>query len=826
MANFLTGDYDAVFQISVRKINALLATMHQNRIDPAASPTFPHRTVIPIVDSPPWAGPFVNWVGNVAKLAQVSGLSAEKVMPTYYTRSLPAVSELYQKAWSDLGSVRLPDPTSGGISGTAFAQISTPTILLRTGTTSQIILQVDVRARFYPDSGTAALPEPIHGQVHAVYKARTKTVNGRKVVHVDPPASDADVNFYAASGTGLSAADVTAIVGQIRKVLHKHFVPDDVDLPDDFPISEFIALGGAGETVALPVQLAGSTATGSVNSITNDLLGGKDFALAVSKDYVNAAFAKIIQGMKDYAARLTFNVSGTFGSTVYHASVNYMTLTLKAGSMDISGKIDLTTKSVLPNGYITFTQTVVLDVDAATGVVSLKPTGDPVVDESWWLSHKTAVDSVKNGRDSALAQNAIGATFNDVRNKLSAGLQKFDKYADAQYLLGEITPDGLTVRGKIRASDRLDPIVTFSETDSGNTLTAFESWIPGGTIESFSWTWPEGAAWFSKIGAASDAHRFTVPVTAGMRSAFHICLRIDGTRVNEYGFVENVTAGKTCKPFWSEPILVTPSWMLKIMIPIWAPDPPSDRPLEDAVDGHINAAGQPNDPGGLVANTMIHFADARSSQPLATLGRIMTESKRQDASVMLILVMPRGTFRQSRRELEAKLGSMSERFRGKLILTEDYEGGWTQAFSVRETPSTYLLNARREFVWNHAGEIDVSRFAAALDEHMLPAPAAPSAPMKTQVEIGRPMPDAAFTSEEGERVALRRLRGRSFVLCFWQSWSQASLRALRGLQARMKENDLVFGINGGEDKEAIARARREQRLDFPLLEDTDATRCH
>ena len=157
---------------------------------------------------------------------------------------------------------------------------------------------------------------------------------------------------------------------------------------------------------------------------------------------------------------------------------------------------------------------------------------------------------------------------------------------------------------------------------------------------------------------------------------------------------------------------------------------------------------------------------------------------------------------------------MSERFRGKLILTEDYEGGWTQAFSVRETPSTYLLNARREFVWNHAGEIDVSRFAAALDEHMLPAPAAPSAPMKTQVEIGRPMPDAAFTNEEGERVALHRLRGRSFVLCFWQSWSQASLRALRELQGRMKENDLVFGINGGEDKEAIARARREQRLDF------------
>src|SRR5689334_4030072 len=114
MANVLTGDYDAVFQISVRKINALLATMHQNRIDPSASPTFPHRAVISLVESPPWASPFVNWVDSVAKLVQVSGGSAEKVMPTYYTRSLPAVSELYKKAWTDFGSLQVPQPTSGG----------------------------------------------------------------------------------------------------------------------------------------------------------------------------------------------------------------------------------------------------------------------------------------------------------------------------------------------------------------------------------------------------------------------------------------------------------------------------------------------------------------------------------------------------------------------------------------------------------------------------------------------------------------------------------------------------------------------------------------
>src|SRR5262249_53551045 len=290
-----------------------------------------------------------------------------------------------------------------------------------------------VRARFFPDQGAGTLPDPIHGKVQAVYSATTKTVNGRKVVHVQAPTSDAQVQFYAAPGTGLSAPQITAIVGEIRKVLHKYFVPDDVDLPDDFPGSEFIALGGSGETIDLPLQLPGSSASGSVTSITNDLLGGKDFAVAVSKKYVNSAFDKVIQAMKDYAAGLTINVSMSGVSTVYRASVDYMTITWKAGSIDISGKIDLKTDLVLPNGYITFTQTVVLDVDVPTQIVSLKPTGDPVVDESWWLGHGTAVSAIKSGRDSALAANPVGASFADVRNKLIGGLQRFDNYAAACY---------------------------------------------------------------------------------------------------------------------------------------------------------------------------------------------------------------------------------------------------------------------------------------------------------------------------------------------------------------------------------------------------------
>ena len=53
----------------------------------------------------------------------------------------------------------------------------------------------------------------------------------------------------------------------------------------------------------------------------------------------------------------------------------------------------------------------------------------------------------------------------------------------------------------------------------------FKSWIPGGTIDEFEWTWQTGAAWFSLVGSSSDQHRFTVPKPPGIVTANQICLR-------------------------------------------------------------------------------------------------------------------------------------------------------------------------------------------------------------------------------------------------------------------------------------------------------------
>ncbi len=69
MANNLTGDYEAVLQISVRQVNGILATMHQNRIDRDASPSLPHNGSIRVGDLLLSAGleavRFSEWVSRI-----------------------------------------------------------------------------------------------------------------------------------------------------------------------------------------------------------------------------------------------------------------------------------------------------------------------------------------------------------------------------------------------------------------------------------------------------------------------------------------------------------------------------------------------------------------------------------------------------------------------------------------------------------------------------------------------------------------------------------------------------------------------------------------
>jgi len=102
MANNLTGDFDAIFQVSVKQINGILATMHQSRIDPLASPTFPHSIIIPVGELPeilqPWNKYFVDWVGGVAQRGGLPRRYSRRFTPNLF-RKYPRYTRKPSRAW-------------------------------------------------------------------------------------------------------------------------------------------------------------------------------------------------------------------------------------------------------------------------------------------------------------------------------------------------------------------------------------------------------------------------------------------------------------------------------------------------------------------------------------------------------------------------------------------------------------------------------------------------------------------------------------------------------------------------------------------------------
>jgi peroxiredoxin len=160
-----------------------------------------------------------------------------------------------------------------------------------------------------------------------------------------------------------------------------------------------------------------------------------------------------------------------------------------------------------------------------------------------------------------------------------------------------------------------------------------------------------------------------------------------------------------------------------------------------------------------------------------------------------------------------------------LVLTEDSEGGWTRTFAVAKTPSAYLINARREFVWKHEGEADPKVLAAALDEHLLAAPTPRARPLRLAVAPGDRAPDVQFGDDGGNRIRLRGLRGRAVLLNFWQSWSAPCIKELGRLERLQKEAGakapFIVAFHGGKERKTLAEIRKQHGFSFALAHDAE-----
>jgi peroxiredoxin len=849
MPNNLTGDYDAVVQVSIQQINGLLATLHQNGAAKDVSPSFLHSMEKLSIGDPPliFAESLVElnkWFGGTLQDLRVAG--APDVTPLELADKAPPGAAMMIRGYvEDLATARHEVIAPDAVRGVAQLQLSAPTISLAPGS-SEASVELWVRAHYSPDPGSQAMPKPIHGEITIGYDVTSQLVNGKRMLDVRVSPQDSRIQFKPAPGSGLTAAQDATLTAQIRRTLREKFEPTAVGVDNAFPFTEFVGVGMQPNStnalaLALPFHASGTGSPGAIASVTNPFIGLSEFAIALAREFIeNAQLKPFTDSLKGSA--VTFKVSLlTVLEAEYTLTVAIDPLKWNAGSLEFSGVVKLETDSALPNGTITFRQAVTVELDAPSQSFGLKPLNDPWVDESWWIPHAKAVSSVKSARDAALplAQAALNQSLAATRAQFTSALKSFDGSASLDYTGIEITPDGIIVRGAIKTKGRSVPVVTVGQSDGA--FSALHSWIPGGRIHRHIWSWVEdkvfttssGQAfvipWAGKVQTATQEHEFLLPVPAVLQGRPHwssgICLRIEGEQTSADGQYSELAAGEYCSLRAHEPIIVVSPLEEAIYGIHWIPDPAPDDTLEDFIAAHVDVQGQEVSARDLTSNTLVYFTGREPRRPLEMLHRALRAVRRETYVLSVVLVLPVGFFRNSRRDAEELLGVAGEGLPVKLTLTEDYEGSWARLFGAGEGPAIFLMNALRHFVWRQEGRVRPEEIAAALDRHLISAPLPAARPVRLAIEPGDRAPDLLFETDEGQELAMRRLRGVPVLLCFWQSWSAPCIRELRRLQAeqhgdgRRDRGPVVVAVNGGEGREVSVDVRRRHQLTFTLAHD-------
>jgi peroxiredoxin len=834
MANPLTGDYEAVFEIAIQQINGLLGTLHQSGAIPGATLQTPHSTTGRIDDRviPPADGGFEDWVIGFQQAGPGRGI--RDIQTQLAATVPPGAAQMLTDAFAALraGWGNLPPPP-GTVRGTFKLQASNVTITVPVGSSSEITVNAGIRAAYYPDSSTTILPEPIHGDVQAAFEVSTIQSGAGTRLLITPSSQDATIQFTAAPGSGLSAADQNTLSVQVRDVLRQGLTLLPVDLPADFPFTLFKGLGsGSSQVIALPFQLSGAGPPASgVQPLSQSFIDSSGFAVAVSKDYASSLIdlSAVRQAINNYT--LTITLTGPFGisdSVTYHFSfTSGPALIFQTGGIEISGAVSATgNKWWAPNGWVTFKQLVTLALDSPTQAITPAAIGDPNVDQSWFIPHDFAVSVVKSQIQNALDANkqAVRGAFDNARAMLVRGVDTFDQYGGVYYTSVEITADGVIVRGDIHSVPRSTVVVDIGETNQS--FTAFESWIPAGRIDRFIWSWVEYSRfnlWRGVEKSFTDEHRFIFPKPAAATQLSQICLRIEGTQILPGGQEVSIAGGTTCgfNLGGIEPAIDAPSWWGPVTLPIWRPNLTDSMVLRNAIAAHVNV--QENVPvnAPLARNVLVYFADWETKAPLDSLNGALPEV-RNSTALMVIVVLSAGAFDASLRDLESRL-DLSGEPRVLMQFTEDDESGWTRMFAVTKRPSAYLINARREFVWKHEGALDPAQLAAAINQRLVATSEPRFLPLRLAVAQGGPAPDALFETDGRDQYALHRFRGREVLLNFWQSWSAPCLTELGRLQRLYeagKGTPFIVAFHGGNNRDALAEIRRRLGLSFALVQDS------
>ena len=451
MSNFLAGDFDAVFQLSRGTVNRLLATTHQNKEG--------------------------------------------------YSKKMPLSP---QTLVSRIGGYESVTAGEGQVRGTAWVQLSVPTIEIVPNSTEELIIGCWIRARYRADPDTVPLPQFIHGKVRVTFIVKLTSENNVPIFRLKVSDDDKKIGF---DSTELDAITEQLILTVLRPLLRKGLTAY-LTLPKTLPVgmSHLKGLGAGGlQVLALPLSLPGGKDLPATSASISNILGSSDFSFAISKEYILGLTQTYLDELKQLKPQ--FHISATpYPEATYtnhvHTAVATWNGNGQSGTLSFYCEGDVTTPSVWwPNADWDTKLGISISFGSNTQGLILSAAGDPAVHVDihgpvGWIVEGKAENNVRSKakaiRDQVISkiQEQVDYILPQILDQIGSILRRVDVAANIVLKTVDFTPDGVVFHGAVTVSQRKHPPqVKIEELTDGTGYTAFDNWISGGWITDYSWEW-------------------------------------------------------------------------------------------------------------------------------------------------------------------------------------------------------------------------------------------------------------------------------------------------------------------------------------------------
>lgn len=749
MPNGLTGDFDVVLEVSDTTVARLAGAMHQNGFADENRPSLPH----------------VAWFRMEAS------------------------------------------PALGPEHGSVSAQIAAPRVVLIDGATDRVAVEIGIRARFRADPGSPRFADVFRGTLRATYRIvdvdsscagyRDRADDYLWLRVTRDSVSFDGVAYRESSSFALTPIDdqpdLTQRIGRrLAALLAGPYAPRPHRIGKRFKRMQSLSTGpGPGASGAvIPLGVGTEIPAGNLASVTQLFLAGHDFAVAVGADYILERVRGPLDQLVDTQRDLHISGDAGFGGGLeidYHVRIDtadaqwiggagfgipmglaritvtghgWATRLYRSGVYNI-GSVDI---EALDTSF-TAEQFVTVHFYPVGEYLALALAGDPAVIVEYHGPFAGEVKASARKHISAQSQSTIGpvlAAAQAAVNEFAAPEKKaallemlatVDAAPGARFDSAAFDRDGIVLRGTVRLANRYPARASFATAPTRDGFDAIESWIPGGRVDSFEWTWhwftnpvqpppgPPGAAVrhdsfllrrphrsHSKYGLALGVES-PLPGLDGMG---RVCLRITGVQVDPVtGVWVPVQSTVVCTQFGYQfrlPIEVGP--YLRLCDPLRAID---GRPAPQV--GLLRVASD----SAAASNTVIvHLGEDWHDDTADTLVTALRQCRCENVELLVLVLLDDGVLRRAEPDLAARLTRFTEELPAPAVIAEDADGRWAGVLGGGDTdgPGWWVLAGNGVPLWAHRGAVTADELARSLEERLRPSGFAAPTTIDADARIG------------------------------------------------------------------------------------------